>query len=360
VAAPGDTRPGETKRAATIRDVAKLAGVDTSTVSRVLRDDPKQLVRPETRERIQTAARLLRYRANAVGRSLRTRQTDAFAVVVPALDNPGFVEVIRGIQLEAVRQGKTVMLVEAPAVEIEGETLERSQELLSGLVLDGRVDGLIAAFATVDDQLVTALSERGVPLVLVNRRMPAVHGSVAVDDEAGAALAARHLIELGHTEIGYVGFEPETDTSRRRERGYRTAMQSADLTVNPGWIARGRASKAGGHAATEAILSSGVDGRPTALVVSNLIGALGALQAARELRVRVPDEISIVAFNDHDVADDTNPALTTVRMPNIEMGRCAMELIVKAAGGVAVADIMLQEPPRLVQRASTTVPPSRK
>ncbi len=348
-----------TTRAATIKDVARLAGVDTSTVSRVLRDDPNQVVRPDTRTRIQDAARLLRYRPNAVGRSLRTRQTDTYAVIVPTLDNPGFVKVIRGIQIEAARLGKLVMLVEGHAVDQDSDALERSQEMFASLVLDGRVDGLIVAFATIDDQLVTGLTERRVPLVLVNRRMPAVHGSVAVDDEAGAALATEHLASLGHRQIAYVGFEPDTDTSRRREAGYRRAMRRAALAVDPRWVARGEPSKPGGRAATETILEQSAECRPTAIVVSNLLGALGALEAVRGLGLAVPDDISIVAFNDHDLADDTNPPLTTVRMPNIEMGRRAMDLIVRAAAGLTIGDIMVEDPPQLVLRASTAAPRSR-
>jgi LacI family transcriptional regulator len=343
---------------ATIRDVARLAGVDTSTVSRVLRNDPRQVVRPETRERIHHAAQLLQYRPNAVGRSLRTRRTDTYAVIVPQLDNPGFVEVIRGIQMEAARQGKLVMLVDAHAVGENGNGVEQRQELFSSLVLDGRVDGLIVAFATVDDQLVTGLSQRRVPLVLVNRRMPAVHGSVAVDDAGGAALATRHLIELGHVQIAYAGFEPETDTSRRREAGYRAAMGEAGLMVDPGWVRAGPPSKAGGRAATEQILEGSGKKPPTALLVSNLVGALGALQAARNHGVAIPDDLSVVAFNDHDLADDTDPPLTTVRMPNIEMGRRAMDLVVRAAAGLEVGDIMVDDPPRLVLRASTAAPRS--
>ncbi|HVO53018.1 MAG TPA: LacI family DNA-binding transcriptional regulator [Solirubrobacterales bacterium] len=350
---------GELSPVATIKDVAKLAGVDTSTVSRVLRDDPQQAVRPETRERIKDAARMLRYRPNAVGRSLRTRRTDTFAVVVPRLDNPGFIEVIQGIQIEAARQGKLVMLVERIAAAAESTSSPRNQDLLASLVLDGRVDGLIAAFATIDDQLVTGLAERQVPLVLVNRRMPGVRGSVAVDDEAGAALATQQLLDLGHRDIAFVGFEPETDTSRRREAGYRSAMEKAALTVDPRRLAVGGPSKQGGADATETILRRDPGSRPTGIVVSNLLGALGALVSVRAAGLRVPEDVSIVAFNDHDLAEDTNPPLTTVRMPNIEMGRQAMGLIVQAAAGLEVGDMMVTEPaPHVVERHSTAPPRS--
>src|SRR5690606_3089166 len=153
-------------------------------------------------------------------------------------------------------------LVERHAIDDAGEAGDRNRELLASLVLDGRADGLIAAFATIEDQLVAELSERQVPLVLVNRRMPGVHGSVAVDDEAGSALATEHLIGLGHTALGYVGFEPETDTSRRREEGFRRAMKQAGLEVESRWLASAEPSKRGGTAAAAAILEA--DGeRPT-------------------------------------------------------------------------------------------------
>jgi LacI family transcriptional regulator len=344
-------------RAATLKDVAQLAAVDPSTASRVLRGDPHQSVRGETRERILDAARVLRYRPNAVAQSLRTRRTDTFAVVVPTLDNPGFIDVVRGIQAEAADQGKLVLLVELSAAEPAEQPLPEREELFARLVLDGRADGLILAFATLQDALVARLAERGLPLVLVNRRVSAIHGSVAVDDKRGAELAVEHLISLGHTKIGYVGFTPDTDTARRRTAGYRAALAAAGFQADPRWTASGSATRAGGRAAVEAILDGAEDQPPTALFCSTLVGAIGGLAALRERGVPVPTAMSLVAFNDHVVADDTAPPLTTVRLPNLRMGREAMSMVIRAASGLEVSDVMIPDPPQLVLRQSTCPPP---
>jgi LacI family transcriptional regulator len=345
-------------RAATIKDVARLAAVDPSTVSRVLRGDPHQVVRADTRRRIMDAAHASRYRPNAVAQSLRTRRTDTFAVVVPTLDNPAFIDVVRGIQAEAADSGKLVMLVEADPVHSDAdEALDRREELFARLVLDGRADGLILAFATLEDRLVSRLAERKLPLVLVNRRLPDMHGSVAIDDERAAEMVVEHLIELGHRRIGMLGFVPETDTSTRRERGYRKALAAARLRPDPRWIAAGPPTKQGGRAAMETVLDHSGTQRPTALFCASLLGAIGALSCLRARGIRVPDDVSIAAFNDHDIAEDTTPPLTTVRLPNVRMGREAMRMAIRAADGAPRSDLMITEPLELVVRESTAPPP---
>jgi LacI family transcriptional regulator len=351
------TRDDEATRPATIKDVARLAAVDASTVSRVLRGDPQQAVRDDTRERILDAARVLRYRPNALARSLRTRRTDTIAVIVPSLDNPAFVGVLRGIQAEAASEGKLVLLVEAEPID-DDLAIERREELFARLVLDGRADALILAFATLEDRLVSRLAERDLPLVLVNRRMSAVHASVAVDDVRGAEIGVEHLIALGHRRIGFIAFGPETDTSIRREQGFRNVLRANSLTVDQRWIAGGDASKAGGRAAMEAILAQSGADRPTAVFCSSLLGAIGALAALREHGVAVPSDMSIVAFNDHEIADDTAPPLTTVRLPNVQMGRAAMRMAVLAADGVPGSDVMIDGPIELAQRDSAAPPPA--
>jgi LacI family transcriptional regulator len=220
---------------ANLRDVARLAEVDPSTVSRVLRGDPSQQVRAETRERILRAAEELRYRPNALARGLRTRRTDTLGLIIPNLDNLGFADVTHGIQSAAAEAGKLVMVVEADMVAREGEGVVQVGELYERLIGDGRLDGLIVAFATLDDHLVSQLAERDTPLVLVNRRTSGVHGSVVVDDERGSRMAVEHLAGLGHQRIGFLGLAADTDTARRRQRGYREGMAAAGLRADPGW-----------------------------------------------------------------------------------------------------------------------------
>lgn len=343
---------------ANLKDVARLAEVDPSTVSRVLRGDPSQAVRPETRERIVEAARSLRYRPNALARGLRTRRTDTIGLVMPDIGNIGFAEVTHGIQTAAAQAGRLVLLIEASSLGDDGDHTLDTEHKYEQLIGDGRVDGLIVAFATLDDRLVAHLAERQIPLVLVNRRTAGVHGSVVVDDERGSRLAIEHLVGLGHRRVGFVGLAAETDTARRREQGYRTAMDRAGLRVEPDWMVAGRATIAGGHAAVAPILSQPASVRPTALFVASLLGTVGVLGRLRAAGLRVPDHISIIAFNDHELAEHLDPPLTTVRMPNLRMGQEAVRMLVAALDGAPAGDLLIDEAPRIVVRGSTGPLPS--
>ncbi|MFN8619142.1 MAG: LacI family DNA-binding transcriptional regulator [Chloroflexota bacterium] len=367
---------------ANLRDVARRAEVDPSTVSRVLRDDPSQQVRPETRERILAAARDLHYRPNALARGLRTRRTDTLGLIVASLDNLGFAEVTAGIQAAAAAAGKLVMVVDAGAVAgppaetadlpetpeladgptdgtaeaAPGPELSRSGDVYERLIGDGRLDGLIVAFAALDDRHVAQLAERGIPLVLVNRRTTGVHGSVVVDDTRGSATAVEHLVRLGHRRIGSIGLAQDTDTARRRDAGYRGAMAAAALPVDERWVQAGPPTVDGGREALYRLLAASKATPPTAIVVASLMSAVGVLAALRDAGRRVPDDVSIVAFNDHPFADHTAPPLTTVRMPNLRMGQEAVRMLLDALDGVPVSDLVVDDAPALVVRGSTAPP----
>jgi LacI family transcriptional regulator len=238
------------------------------------------------------------------------------------------------------------MVVEADVVG-DAETYQR-------LIGDGRLDGLIVAFATLEDHLVAQLADRGTPLVLVNRRTSGVHGSVVVDDEGGSRLAVEHLVRLGHRRIGYLGLEAETDTARRRERGYRGAMEEAGLRVDPRWIGSDAPTEEGGHRGVEQLLAG--DGPPTALFVASLMSAIGGLAALRDADRDVPGDVSLVAFNDHPLAAHTAPPLTAVRMPNYRMGKEAVRMLLTELDGSPVGDVMIGDAPELIVRASTGPP----
>lgn len=343
---------------ANLRDVARRAGVDPSTASRVLRGDPTQQVRPETRERILSAARELAYRPNALARGLRTRRTDTIGLIIPSLDNLGFADVTHGIQAEAAAAGRLVMVVDAGAAAPPGGDPEGvAAAAYERLIGDGRLDGLIVAFATLDDRQVARLAAQGVPLVLVNRRTIGVHGSVVVDDARGIGLAVEHLAGLGHRRIGLVALDADTDTARRRVKGYRTAMAAAGLPVEERWSAADEPTVEGGRRAADRLLAGPRRNRPTGLVVASLMSAVGVLAALRDAGIRVPEQLSVVAFNDHPFADHTAPPLTTVRMPNRRMGEEAVRMLVAALQGAPVGDVVVPEPPELVTRRSTAPPP---
>lgn len=317
----------------------------------MLRDDPSQQVRPETRERILAAARELRYRPNALARGLRTRRTDTFGLIIPSLDNLGFADVTHGIQAAAAAAGKLVMVVEAEAVA------DAAQGAYERLIGDGRLDGLIVAFASIHDDLVAQLVERDIPLVLVNRRTDRVHGSVVVDDERGSRLAVEHLLSLGHRRVGYLGIDADTDTARRRLDGFGTAMAAAGIHIEPGWVAAGPPTEAGGRRAVRDVLAATGRSSPTGYFVASLMSAIGALAELADHGIRVPQDASLVAFNDHPFAAHTAPPLTTVRMPNVRMGEEAVGMLLAAMAGEPVRDLVIDDPPELVVRASTAGPP---
>jgi LacI family transcriptional regulator len=334
---------------ATLKDVAKRAGVDPSTASRVLRNEWADVVRPATRDRIVQAAADLGYRANAVAKGLRTRRTNTIGLVVPDLDNLGFADVSHGVQAAAAEAGYLVLLA-------DGRVAAREEELLERLVLEGRVDGLLLAYAQQEDRFVGQLSHHDLPIILVNRRSEGAPGSVVVDDRRGAELAVRHLHRLGHRRLGFVAGPLTFDTGRRRDEGFRQTLGQLGLPIREEWIADGLYTEGGGRAAAERILGD-PDDRPTGLFAGNLMSGLGALRAIRDLGLRVPEDISMVAMDEHVIAEHANPPITTIAMPLYKMGVVAVGMLLDAIErGRPVRHVMIGEEPRVVSRASSAPP----
>ena len=333
--------------------MATLAGVDPSTASRVLRGDPAQHVRPATRDRILDAARQLQYRPNALARSLRTRRTGTIGLLIPSLDNVGFADVTHGIQRAAAEQGRLVLLVEADALSTSDQ--QASDAVYERLVGDGLVDGLIVAFATLKDHHVASLAERGIPLVLVNRRTDGVSGSVVVDDLRGSRMAVEHLIGLGHRRIGFIGLAGDTDTGQRRLQGYRDAMGDARLVSPVRYQQAVAPTVEGGRDGIERLLAANAAKPPSAIFVASLMSALGVRAGLMAHGLRIPEDVSLIAFNDHPIAEHLDPPLTTVRLPNLEMGEVAVQQLLRAIDGQPVSDVMVDRAPEIIVRASTAV-----
>jgi LacI family transcriptional regulator len=245
-------------------------------------------------------------------------------------------------------------------VEAEAVADAAAHGVYQRLIGDGRLDGLIVAFASIHDDLVGQLVEREIPLVLVNRRTDRAHGSVVVDDERGSRLAVEHLLSQGHRRVGFLGIDAETDTARRRLAGFGVAMAGAGIEVDPRWLAAAPPTEEGGRQAVREVLGRSTADPPTGYFVASLMSAIGAIGALAELTargVRVPRDASLVAFNDHPFAAHTAPPLTTVRMPNARMGEEAVAMLLAAMAGEPVRDVIIDEAPELVIRASTGPPP---
>lgn len=325
-----------------MRDVAAAAGVDASVVSRVISGDERLSVRPETRQRVLDTIARLGYRPNAAARMLKTARSMAIGMVVTDIANAAYVEIARGADARAAEHGYVLLLANG--------TIEDRLP-----ILHGRVDGLLYGIATSETTLPTR-PPAGMPSLLVNRREPSLGTSVVVDDAAAAALATRHLIDLGHRRIAALIGPRTTDTSRRRAAGFTEAMNAAGIPVGPDYVVECGYDEATGYDAMLELLRRSP--RPTGIVVTIARPAFGALAACDQHGVQVPDEISVVGFDDVPIARYLHPPLTAVQRPLQAMGRRAVDLLIQLMAGDEVHDTMLEEASELVQRGSTAPPPS--
>lgn len=334
----------------TLKAVAARADVSLATAARVLRADPTLSVRPATRERVLAAARDLGYRPNRVASGLRTRRTGTIAIVLPDPQNVMWAETLRAIERAAGERDYVVVVTDA-----HGPTLDADQ--LGRFVLEGRMDGLLVAFATTADALVAQIAGRGLPILPINSRSSLVDGSVTMDDEAGSRLAVDHLVDLGHRRVGFVAGRGDTDVGRRRDAGYRAAMARHGLAIEEAWVTAGDFTERGARDSVRRLLAGPAPDRPTALYAVNLMSALGAMGAARELGLRIPDDLSLVTMDDHPFLDHTGPPLTAVHMPMDEMGELGTRMLLDIVDGSRPGHVVTATPPRLVIRASAGPPP---
>ncbi len=330
---------------ANITDVARRAGVSTATVSRVLnRNYP---VSDGVRQRVLEAVRDLGYVANAHARALLTATSGTVGVILHDVSDPYFGEIVRGIQEVAIEEDRLVVICSSlrePGREITYIEMLRAQ----------RVDAVIMAGGHIlDDEYVMALREQslqlrsqGSRLVLCGRH-PVRADAVVPDNTAGAARVVRHLLARGHRRIAHICGPANFSTTQDRVDGYLGALASYGVEPDPALIVTGAFDREGGYAATVRLLEAGVE--PTAIFAANDLAAVGAMARLRERGLRVPDDVSVVGFDDVPVARDVTPPLTTVRVPLAEMGRQSMRLALRDAG--APTEVVRLET-ELVERGS--------
>jgi LacI family transcriptional regulator len=343
---------------ATLSDVAKLAGVSISAVSRVLSDAPGARVSQQTRDRIKEAASELNYRPNFAGRALKFSRTNVIALVVPDLTNAFVTELMLGVEDEARERDYMVLLGRT-------EDLKPGGEMISRLIGEGRVDGMLVQAADQSSEAdIAELIEANYPIVFINSVQAGSRSGVVLQDEEGAKLATRHLIDLGHRRIGMVGGLPQSYTAQRRVAGFRAAMAEAQLPLPESMITRLGYYPENGRAALRQLMgqphSADGAGPPTGVVIANINAAIGALSEARELGLRVPEDVSLVSVHDAWTAENTWPPLTTVKMPMYQLGRAAVTALAARLNGTSVQDHVVREPaPLLMRRLSTQPPPTQ-
>jgi DNA-binding LacI/PurR family transcriptional regulator len=329
---------------ASIKDIARIAGVSHSTVSRALQNSP--LVQPGTREEIQRIAREVGYRASAVARGLVTRKTRTIGVVVTTVIDPWVGEVLSAIELAAADHGYAVFLADSNADPVREKMVVQS-------FAERRVDGIVVTSSRVGALHTPMLSEMMVPMVLINNQHPGefVH-SVMIDNLQASREATGHLLSLRHRRIGYVGDQFGHHSDAERFAGYREALQRAATPFLAELVVHGDGKSEGGTAAMNQLLKLAAP--PTAVFCYNDMTALGALRAIHAHGLRVPADISVVGFDDLFFAPYTLPPLTTVRQPRREMGRMALESLLKLMAGEEPAEIRV--PAELIVRESTAAP----
>lgn len=334
---------------ATLSDVAALAGVSVSAVSRVLSEAPATRVRPETRERIKKAAEQLDYRPNFAGRALKFARSNVIALIVPDLTNAVFTELMRGVEDAAIERDYVVLLGRAEDMQPGGRAITK-------LIGEGRVDGMLVQLSErVGRADLQRMIGARAPVIFINSIQEGHVGSVNLQDEAGSVVAVEHLAGLGHTNIAMAGGTAATYSAVRRERGFRRAMAERGLAVPEQAVLRFGYTPEQGRQALRRLLD--LTPKPTALFVANVNAAIGVLAEARRCGVRIPEDLSVVAMHDVWTVENTWPPLTTVKMPLYELGRRAAGALFDRLGGGASVDIVVDEvAPELIVRESTAPP----
>jgi LacI family transcriptional regulator len=316
----------------TIRDVAAVAGVSPATVSRVLNGDPR--VAKPLAEKVHGAASRLGYRPNRQARSLRTRATTVLGLIISDIQNPFFTAIVRGVEDAASARGFSVVLANAD------EDLEKEQRYLEVAAAE-RMAGVVLSPATATRTHIDVLNERHIPLVTIDRRIrTAAVDSVTINNREAARQAVTHLIEQGCHRIGMVTGRQDVSSAEDRLAGYRDALRTAGLPVDPDLSERGEYRVEGGHTATLRLLSR--TPRPDGLFVANNLMTVGALAALGELGLAYPDDVALAGFDDMSWAG-LGPPLTLVEQPTYEIGRTATELLMRRITGedFDVQDVVL-------------------
>jgi LacI family transcriptional regulator len=331
---------------ATIYEVSKLAGVSLATVSRVINNSGK--VRPETRQRVESAMLELGYQPNSIAQSLASNRSNSVGILVPELHGPFFGNMLSSIEDELRGYGKHVIIT-------AGHSDDQKEKESIGFLASRQCDALILHVYAVDNGFLTELRDGGIRIVLIGRDIPEMAEScICIDDEQGEYLATRHLIELGHTDVAYIAGPLWKSDGQARMAGFRRALAEFGVPFDEQRIAEGTYEEVSGRQAMSQLLEREI--HFTGLVCANDEMAAGAIAVAREQGVALPDDLSVIGFDNVFFTSYMHPALSTINYPIEEMGRMAARCVLRDFYGVENLDIRNRFEPELVSRASTAQP----
>lgn len=327
----------------TILDVAKLAGVSTATVSRVI--NAPETVRIQTREKVARAMKTCNYKYNSLARGFATKQSNTIGLIIPTINNPVFAESTRGVQDYAGQRRIQVIL---------GNTYYQydQEETLVEILREKQVDGLIITSTNPRGKILKTLLDDGYPFVLLYSTVkPGPIWAVGIDNYRGGYRVTDHCVSLGHRRIGMVaGNFSMSDRSFHRWHGYRQCLLDHGIPYDKDLLIQTDYTLTGGRDSVKTLLS--MADPPTAVFCSNDYLALGAMKGARELGLNLPGDLSIAGFDDIQIASYVIPALTTIRQPAYEMGKLGAELLFQRMGQ-QTKPVQLMLETELIVRQST-------
>ncbi|EGR0682944.1 substrate-binding domain-containing protein [Vibrio cholerae] len=328
---------------ATMKDIARLAGVSTSTVSHVI--NKSRFVSDEIAERVNNAAQQLNYAPSALARSLKMNRTKTIGMLVTTSTNPFFGEVVKGVERSCYHQGYNLILCNT-----EGDN-QRMKASINTL-LQKRVDGLLLMCSTLEGERLDVFDRYpDIPIVVMDWG-PILFASDKIQDNSlqGGYMAAKHLIECGYKEIGCITGPLIRHQAQMRYEGYKRALAEAGIAINPDWIVESDFECEGGYQAFEKLYQRGK--LPSALFVSNDMMAMGVIQAASQRGLRVPDDLSLIGYDDVHIAKFMTPALTTIHQPKYRLGKAAVDTLLYRLENPDTTAQVVQLEPTLVVRNS--------
>ncbi|ELU9849418.1 substrate-binding domain-containing protein [Vibrio cholerae] len=328
---------------ATMKDIARLAGVSTSTVSHVI--NKSRFVSDEIAERVNNAAQQLNYAPSALARSLKMNRTKTIGMLVTTSTNPFFGEVVKGVERSCYHQGYNLILCNT-----EGDN-QRMKASINTL-LQKRVDGLLLMCSTLEGERLDVFDRYpDIPIVVMDWG-PILFASDKIQDNSlqGGYMAAKHLIECGHKEIGCITGPLIRHQAQMRYEGYKRALAEAGIAINPDWIVESDFECEGGYQAFEKLYQRGK--LPSALFISNDMMAMGVIQAASQRGLRVPDDLSLIGYDDVHIAKFMTPALTTIHQPKYRLGKAAVDTLLYRLENPDTTAQVVQLEPTLVVRSS--------
>jgi LacI family purine nucleotide synthesis repressor len=330
---------------ATIKDVAKMAGVSTTTVSHVI--NKTRFVAEATQERVNQAVKSLNYAPSAVARSLKCNTTRTIGMLVTQSTNPFFAEVVDGVESYCYRQGYTLILCNT------GGLYEKQRDYIR-MLAEKRVDGILVMCSDLTEELREMLdSHPSIPKVVMDWGPESSPADKIIDNsEEGGYIATHHLIKNGHSKIACMTGQAEKLACIERVAGYQRALKEAEIDFKPEYIFEGNFECDTAVEAADKLASMPIEDRPTAVFCFNDIMALGMISRLQQHNLKVPDDISIIGYDNIDLAAYFSPPLTTIHQPKRRVGKTAFEILLERINDKEHDRRIFEMHPELVERAS--------